>query len=61
MKKYGENQKIKAPKKEFKKSDVACDELKCEGEMMIHLPEKIHPELGLKRASCGTCKWKGWV
>ena len=59
LKSYKDNQKVLA--KESKKSGVACDEKKCKGEMMIWQPEINHPELTLKRASCGKCGWRGWV
>ena len=62
MKKYNTNQKNKVKKEKFLPSDVACDEKKCEGEMMFHVPEIKHPQLKeLSRAECGTCSWKGWV
>lgn len=62
LKKYGEHQKkvVPAPEKP-KGSGVACDEPKCSGEMMIPQPIVKHPELPLKRASCGKCGWQGWV
>ena len=61
MKKYNTNQKQKVKKEKFLPSEVACDEKKCEGEMMINVPEISHPQLNLKRAECGLCAWKGWV
>lgn len=61
LKKYDTNQSEKATDKQYTKSGVACTEVKCKGEMMIWLPEIKHPELDLKRASCGKCSWKGWV
>ena len=61
LKKYGEHQKKVTPKSKSLPSGVACDELKCSGEMMVEQPEVTHPELPLKRASCGKCRWKGWV
>lgn len=62
LKKYGDNQKQLT--KDLPKSlpsGVACDEKKCDGELMTSQPENKHPELPLKRASCGKCGWKGWV
>ena len=59
MKKYNDNQKVK--KEEVVASGVACDEKDCDGEMMIIIPEQIHPELGFKRARCSVCGWLGWV
>ena len=63
LKKYGEHQKEVVPTPEKPKSSgVACDELKCFGEMMVEQPEEKHPEMPqLKRASCGKCGWRGWV
>lgn len=62
MKKYGDNQKEKEVKPLLEKSGVACDELKCNGEMMIEIPAKRHPELkDLSRSHCGECGWRGWV
>lgn len=61
MKKYEDNQKKKVKKQETTGSDIACAEPKCEGEMMILLPELKHPTLDLKRAVCGICGWRGWV
>jgi hypothetical protein len=62
LKEYSKHQKEVVPKKETPKSSgVACAEKKCKGEMMIWQPEINHPELPLKRVSCGECGWKGWV
>lgn len=62
LKKYKDHQEKVSPITEKPASSgVACDEKKCKGEMMIHQPEVNHPELTLKRASCGECGWLGWV
>ena len=63
LKPYQKHQgEIVSPNTETLPSGVACDELKCKGEMMIAQPTKKHPELkGLRRAQCNRCKWLGWV
>ena len=63
MKKYEENQAEKTKLNEAPKpTDVACAEVKCDGEMLWTMPKKQHTELkSLYRAVCGTCGWKGWV
>ena len=62
LKKYNKNMKNKMPKKEKPiSSGVACDGKKCKGEMMVQVPETIHPQLKLKRAVCSKCGWRGWV
>jgi len=62
LKKYTDNQNEKVELIEFQSSGVACDEVKCDGEMMIPLPIKWHTELNkLRRAKCAQCGWLGWV
>ena len=63
LKRYETNQAKKTPDA-FpllgEPSGVGCTE--GDGEMMIVLPEQIHPELPpLRRAICDTCGWMGWV
>lgn len=62
LKKYATNQRKVLPKDKKESSGVACDEKKCDGEMMIDLPVSQHPEIPkLRRAQCGVCGWLGWV